>query len=119
MLPFVYTGNASNATDGNLCIESNLDAEKVKGKIVLCNRRVNATVENGIVVKATGSVGVVLANITLQGEELVANADFVPSGDGFIDYGVVNYPMYEMIIILYRKNEGKLEKWNLKREAMP
>nr|GLL31124.1 subtilisin-like protease SBT1.7 isoform X1 [Ipomoea trifida] len=67
MLPFVYTGNASDANDGNLCMDGNLDAEKVKGKIVLCNRRVNATVENGVVVKATGSVRVVLANTALQG----------------------------------------------------
>ncbi|CAN0863806.1 Subtilisin-like protease SBT1.7 [Linum grandiflorum] len=40
-LPFVYAANASNATNGNLCMIGTLIPEKVKGKIVLCDRGMN------------------------------------------------------------------------------
>ncbi|XP_019195343.1 PREDICTED: subtilisin-like protease SBT1.7 isoform X2 [Ipomoea nil] len=79
LLPFVYAGNASNVTGGNLCIDGSLDGEKVKGKIVLCDRGVNARVDKGAVVKAAGGAGMVLANTALQGEELVADAHLLPA----------------------------------------
>nr|GMD55230.1 subtilisin-like protease SBT1.7 [Ipomoea batatas] len=79
LLPFVYAGNASNVTGGNLCMEDSLDKEKVKGKIVLCDRGVTARVDKGAVVKAAGGAGMVLANTDLQGEELVADAHLLPA----------------------------------------
>ncbi|XP_048131509.1 subtilisin-like protease SBT1.7 [Rhodamnia argentea] len=79
LLPFVYAGNVSNATNGNLCMMGTLDPEKVKGKIVLCDRGVNARVQKGSVVKLAGGAGMVLANTAANGEELVADAHLLPA----------------------------------------
>ncbi|KAJ7944494.1 subtilisin-like protease [Quillaja saponaria] len=78
-LPFVYAGNASNATNGNLCMMGTLTPDKVAGKIVLCERGVNARVQKGAVVKAAGGLGMVLANTAANGEELVADAHLLPT----------------------------------------
>ncbi|XP_009758000.1 subtilisin-like protease SBT1.7 [Nicotiana sylvestris] len=93
MLPFVYAGNASNVTNGNLCMTGTLIPEKVKGKIVLCDRGINARVQKGSVVKAAGGVGMVLTNTAANGEELVADAHLLPAtavgqktGDAIRDY---------------------------------
>ncbi|XP_059623979.1 subtilisin-like protease SBT1.7 [Cornus florida] len=79
MLPFVYAGNASNSSNGNLCMMDTLIGEKVKGKIVLCDRGVNARVQKGAVVKDAGGAGMVLANTDANGEELVADAHLLPA----------------------------------------
>ncbi|PSS21244.1 Subtilisin-like protease [Actinidia chinensis var. chinensis] len=79
MLPFVYAGNASNATNGNLCMIGTLIPEKISGKIVLCDRGVSARVQKGAVVKAAGGAGMVLANTAANGEELVADAHLLPA----------------------------------------
>lgn len=93
LLPFVYAGNVSNATNGNLCKKGTLDPAKVKGKIVLCDRGVNARAEKGSVVKLAGGAGMVLANTAEDGEELVPDAHFLPaaavgekSGDAIKSY---------------------------------
>uniref|UniRef100_M4F6U3 Uncharacterized protein n=1 Tax=Brassica campestris TaxID=3711 RepID=M4F6U3_BRACM len=78
-LPFVYAGNASNAANGNLCGPGTLIPEKVKGKIVMCDREVNARVQKGEVVKAAGGLGMILANTAENGEELVADAHLLPA----------------------------------------
>ncbi|CAH9111369.1 unnamed protein product [Cuscuta europaea] len=77
--PFVYAGNLSNATDGNLCVRGSLDLSNVKAKIVLCDRGSNARVDKGYVVKAAGGGGMVLANTAEQGEELVADPHLLPA----------------------------------------
>lgn len=79
LLPFVYAGNASNSTNGNLCMMDSLIPEKVAGKIVMCDRGVNARVQKGAVVKAAGGLGMVLANTAANGEELVADAHLLPA----------------------------------------
>ncbi|XP_057960558.1 subtilisin-like protease SBT1.7 [Malania oleifera] len=79
MLPFVYAANASNSTNGNLCLMDTLIPEKVAGKIVLCDRGMNARVQKGVEVKAAGGLGMVLANTAANGEELVADAHMLPA----------------------------------------
>lgn len=79
MLPFVYAGNASNTTNGNLCLMGTLDPVRVKGKIVLCERGISARVQKGSEVKAAGGAGMVLANTATNGEELVADAHLLPA----------------------------------------
>lgn len=79
MLPFVYAGNASNSTSGNLCMTGTLIPEKVRGKIVMCDRGVSPRVQKGAVVKAAGGAGMVLANTAANGEELVADAHLLPA----------------------------------------
>ncbi|XVF15461.1 hypothetical protein REPUB_Repub09cG0155600 [Reevesia pubescens] len=93
LLPFVYAGNVSNATNGNLCMMGTLIPEKVAGKIVLCDRGMNARVQKGAVVKAAGGIGMVLDNTAANGEELVADAHLLPatavgqkSGDAIKSY---------------------------------
>lgn len=79
MLPIVYAGNASNSTSGALCMPGTLIPEMVKGKIVLCDRGVNARVQKGSVVKEAGGAGMVLTNTAANGEELVADAHLLPA----------------------------------------
>lgn len=93
MIPFIYAANASNVTNGNLCMTGTLIPEKVKGKIVLCDRGVNPRVQKGSVVKAAGGAGMVLSNTAANGEELVADAHLLPttavgqkSGDAIKEY---------------------------------
>ncbi|GFQ04569.1 subtilisin-like protease PjSBT1.7.3 [Phtheirospermum japonicum] len=68
-LPIVYAADASN----------NVTSEKVNGKIVLCDRGVNARVAKGAVVKHAGGLGMILANTDLNGDELVADAHLLPA----------------------------------------
>ncbi|CAA7034611.1 unnamed protein product [Microthlaspi erraticum] len=79
LLPFIYAGNASKASNGNLCMTGSLISEKVKGKIVMCDRGINARVQKGDVVKAAGGLGMILANTAANGEELVADAHLLPA----------------------------------------
>ncbi|TVU30937.1 hypothetical protein EJB05_22592, partial [Eragrostis curvula] len=62
-----------------LCLSGTLDPANVRGKIVLCDRGVNARVEKGAVVKAAGGAGMVLANTAASGEELVADSHLLPA----------------------------------------
>ncbi|WOL15431.1 hypothetical protein Cni_G24212 [Canna indica] len=78
-LPFIYAGNATNATNGNLCMQGTLLPDKVAGKIVLCDRGINARVQKGFVVRDAGGTGMVLANTAANGEELVADAHLLPA----------------------------------------
>nr|DAD21367.1 TPA_asm: hypothetical protein HUJ06_022830 [Nelumbo nucifera] len=79
LIEFVYAGNATNVTNGNLCMVGTLIPEKVAGKIVLCDRGINARVQKGFVVKQAGGVGMILANTAANGEELVADAHLLPA----------------------------------------
>ncbi|KAH9608285.1 hypothetical protein KSS87_003357 [Heliosperma pusillum] len=79
LLPLVYAGNVSNSSSGNLCMTGSLVPEKVKGKVVLCERGVNPRVQKGAVVKAAGGLGMILANTEANGEELVADAHLLPA----------------------------------------
>ncbi|KAL8058706.1 hypothetical protein ABFX02_03G037400 [Erythranthe guttata] len=79
LIPLVYARNASSASNGNLCLTGSLIPEKVKGKIVICDRGLSPRAEKGLVVKEAGGVGVILSNTYTYGEELVADAHFIPS----------------------------------------
>uniref|UniRef100_A0A6V7QTS1 PA domain-containing protein n=1 Tax=Ananas comosus var. bracteatus TaxID=296719 RepID=A0A6V7QTS1_ANACO len=56
-----------------------LAPEKVAGKLVLCDRGVNARVQKGVAVRDAGGAGMVLANTAASGEELVADAHLLPA----------------------------------------
>ncbi|GAB2282680.1 hypothetical protein Dimus_017218 [Dionaea muscipula] len=79
LVPIVYAGNATNMTNGNLCMTGTLIPEKVAGKLVVCDRGINPRVQKGAIVKAAGGVGMVLANTEANGEELVADAHLLPA----------------------------------------
>ncbi|RDX68033.1 Subtilisin-like protease SBT1.7, partial [Mucuna pruriens] len=78
-VPFIYAGNARAKIGAELCKTGSLDPEKVKGKIVLCDRGNFSRVEKGLAVKTAGGAGMVLANMESDGEDLVADAHLLPS----------------------------------------
>ncbi|KAG5034003.1 hypothetical protein JHK87_008913 [Glycine soja] len=77
-LPIVYAANVSDESQ-NLCTRGTLIAEKVAGKIVICDRGGNARVEKGLVVKSAGGIGMILSNNEDYGEELVADSYLLPA----------------------------------------
>ncbi|MDT0182694.1 S8 family serine peptidase [Microbacterium sp. ARD31] len=64
----VYSGDVAaagaTAADAELCLLGTLDAAKVDGKIVVCDRGVNARVEKSQEVAEKGGVGMILVNVT-------------------------------------------------------
>ncbi|PON40527.1 Subtilase [Parasponia andersonii] len=86
--PVIYAGNATDlerrpaANDSDyyseLCVPGWLDAELVKGKIVVCDVGVIPIPAKGVVVKEAGGVGVIVANVAPFGEGLIAEAFLTP-----------------------------------------
>ncbi|KAJ4958353.1 hypothetical protein NE237_025464 [Protea cynaroides] len=68
-------GNSSSS----LCLPGSLDPARVRGKVVLCDRGLNARVEKGEVVRDAGGLGMILANTAASGEELVADSHLLPA----------------------------------------
>ncbi|KAF2304106.1 hypothetical protein GH714_027279 [Hevea brasiliensis] len=75
-LGLVYNkGNSSS----NLCLPGSLEPAFVRGKLVVCDRGINARVEKGAVVRDAGGIGMILANTEASGEELVADSHLLPA----------------------------------------
>jgi subtilisin family serine protease len=67
----------ANATNLRLCFNTGLlDAAKVAGKVVVCDRGTNARVDKSLAVKTAGGVGMVLVD---NGAGLVADVHSVPT----------------------------------------
>jgi subtilisin family serine protease len=81
LLPLVYGGNVSNSSSGSLCMADSLIPSKVAGNIVVCDRGGNSRVQKGVVVKDAGGLGMILSNTETYGEELVGDAQLLPSAD--------------------------------------
>ncbi|KAI4324583.1 hypothetical protein MLD38_030058 [Melastoma candidum] len=78
-----------------LCKNGTLDPTKVKGKIVVCLRGVNARVDKGAQCLLSGAVGMVLANALLNGNEVIPDLHFLPAAhinysDGVALFAYVN-----------------------------
>jgi subtilisin family serine protease len=67
----------ADPTAVRLCFLDALDPAKVAGKIVLCDRGVNARVEKSLAVKEAGGLGVVLANTSAN--SVNADLHYVPT----------------------------------------
>ncbi|KAI5081188.1 hypothetical protein GOP47_0004371 [Adiantum capillus-veneris] len=81
-LPLIFAGDAGlpNANSSvNLCLPGLLDPARVKGKIVVCDRGVNARTAKGMVVQEVGGAGMILANAIANGEELIADSHVLPA----------------------------------------
>ncbi|KAF7850202.1 hypothetical protein BT93_L5748 [Corymbia citriodora subsp. variegata] len=76
-VPLIY--NKGSNISGDLCLPGSLDPALTRGKVVLCDRGVNARVEKGQVVRDAGGVGMILANTAANGEELVADSHLIPA----------------------------------------
>ncbi|KAL3530313.1 hypothetical protein ACH5RR_009635 [Cinchona calisaya] len=88
-IPLIYGRNASvdishgfgpffGSFSAATCLPGSLDEEKVKGKIVVCDRGGSPRVAKGEVVKMAGGTGVILANVAPLGEGLIADAHIIP-----------------------------------------
>ncbi|KAL8464069.1 hypothetical protein ACS0TY_033841 [Phlomoides rotata] len=77
MAELIY--NKGNNSSSNLCLPGSLDPTAVRGKVVVCDRGINARVEKGEVVREAGGVGMILANTAASGEELVADSHLLPA----------------------------------------
>lgn len=75
----VYDKGSNNTSSGNMCLPGSLNPEAVRGKVVLCDRGINARVEKGAVVRDAGGIGMILANTAASGEELVADSHLLPA----------------------------------------
>ncbi|XP_019193183.1 PREDICTED: subtilisin-like protease SBT1.4 [Ipomoea nil] len=90
------------------CLPGQLDASKVRGKIVYCKQLANITiVDQGFAVKQSGGVGMIISNVRHQGYELVANADMIPTAvvtaaDGDIIYDYVKNTKSATARIVFR-----------------
>ncbi|XP_050234400.1 subtilisin-like protease SBT1.4 [Mercurialis annua] len=92
-LPLVYSGDVGN----RYCLTGSLNPSKVQGKIVVCDRGLNARVEKGSAVKLAGGLGMILANTDDIGEELIADSHLIPAttvgaiaGDKIREYTKLN-----------------------------
>ncbi|KAJ6674517.1 PEPTIDASE S8 [Salix viminalis] len=72
---------AANASVENalLCMAGSLDPGKVKGKILVCLRGINARVDKGQQAALAGAVGMVLANNKDSGNEIIADPHVLPA----------------------------------------
>lgn len=73
----VYSKGTNNTS--NLCLRGSLDPALIRGKVVVCDRGINARVEKGEVVRDAGGVGMILANTAASGEEMVADSHLCPA----------------------------------------
>ncbi|XP_058114215.1 subtilisin-like protease SBT5.4 [Magnolia sinica] len=103
---------AANASDetSELCMVGDLDPEKVKGKIVVCLRGNNARAEKGEAVRQAGGVGMILANDVDSGDEIIADAHFLPAtqiiySDGVEVYSYINSTKSPMAYITRPKTD--------------
>ncbi|CAH1451482.1 unnamed protein product [Lactuca virosa] len=80
--PLIHGRNASQGRFSNsraaTCMPESLDTELVRGKIVICDRGGNARVKKGEVVKEAGGIGVIVSNVSPQGEGLVSDSYTIP-----------------------------------------
>ncbi|XVF76963.1 hypothetical protein PTKIN_Ptkin14bG0002100 [Pterospermum kingtungense] len=86
--------NAS-AADAILCQPGTLDPSKVKGKILVCLRGINARTNKGKQALLAGAVGMILANDEKSGNEVIADPHMLPAthinfADGAIVLAYIN-----------------------------
>lgn len=78
----IYAGSAAlpgQNGSANLCMEGSLSSALVKGKVVVCDRGINARTAKGIAVQQAGGVGMILANAEVNGDELTADSHLLPA----------------------------------------
>ncbi|CAI8589752.1 unnamed protein product [Vicia faba] len=75
----VYFKGSNSNQSASICMAGSLDPALVHGKVVMCDRGINARVEKGKVVKEAGGIGMILANTEASGEELVADSHLLPA----------------------------------------
>ncbi|MDR2999411.1 MAG: S8 family peptidase, partial [Microbacterium sp.] len=77
--PSIYAADAAAGDKANLCLPGALDAAKVTGHIVVCDRGENARAEKSQVVKDAGGIGMVLVNVPGGADSLDNDFHSVPT----------------------------------------
>lgn len=77
--PSVFAGDAAAADGAALCLPGSLDAAKVSGRIVVCERGENARAEKSQVVKDAGGMGMILVNVPGAADSLDNDFHAVPT----------------------------------------
>ncbi|XP_060218727.1 subtilisin-like protease SBT1.1 [Lycium barbarum] len=77
-LPLVY-GRTAGVKGAELCTNGTLSSRLVKGKIVVCDKGINARAEKGEQVKIAGGAGMIMVNREEEGDELYADAHVLPA----------------------------------------
>ncbi|XP_073048022.1 subtilisin-like protease SBT5.4 isoform X1 [Primulina eburnea] len=85
----------SSASDAILCKPGTLDSNKVKGKILVCQRGETARVDKGEQALRAGAVGMILCNDKASGNEILADPHVLPTShikytDGLAVFAYVN-----------------------------
>ncbi len=76
---------AAATADANRCFAGTLDPAKAAGKVVVCDRGVNARIDKSFEVKRAGGVGMVLANVSpnsLNGDYHAVPSTHISDVDG-------------------------------------
>ncbi|MED6208520.1 Subtilisin-like protease SBT5.3 [Stylosanthes scabra] len=99
---------SARVEDAVLCQNGTLDPKKVKGKILLCLRGVNARVDKGEQALLAGAVGMVLANDKINGNEILADphvlaASQVNFTDGVSVFDYINSTKFPVAYITHPK----------------
>ena len=69
----------SDTTQGRLCYPGTLDPDRVRGKIVVCDRGINARTDKSDAVKQAGGMAMVLANVSANATNLASDFHAVPT----------------------------------------
>ncbi|XP_055817365.1 subtilisin-like protease SBT1.1 isoform X1 [Solanum dulcamara] len=77
-LPLVY-GRTAGGEEARFCTNGTLSSRLVKGKIVVCDKGINARAEKGEQVKIAGGAGMIMVNRVEEGDELYADAHVLPA----------------------------------------
>ncbi|KAK9059258.1 hypothetical protein SSX86_021877 [Deinandra increscens subsp. villosa] len=77
-MPLVYPGSNGDQ-NMSLCIEGSLDNVDVKGKVVVCDRGVNARLAKGQTVLDAGGAAMILLNQESDGDSTLADAHVLPA----------------------------------------
>ncbi|XP_047159476.1 subtilisin-like protease SBT5.3 [Vigna umbellata] len=102
--------DSARTEDAVLCQNGTLDPNKVKGKIVICLRGINARVDKGEQALLAGAVGMVLANNMASGNEIIADPHVLPAShinftDGISVFNYVNSTKFPVAYITHPKTQ--------------
>jgi hypothetical protein len=84
-----------------------LDPLKVKGKILVCLRGINARLDKGRQALLAGAVGMILANDKITGNEVISDAHVIPAShinyaDGLQLFAYINSTKYSSSTFTYK-----------------
>ncbi|XP_076928694.1 subtilisin-like protease SBT1.7 [Bidens hawaiensis] len=79
MVPLVFAGSVSNKTNSSVCYPGSFAPGSVTGKIVMCEMGLFSDVQKGMVVKAAGGAGMILANTAYLLKELELDLQVLPT----------------------------------------